>query len=371
MFPQTKSQLFWVFVSLLALRLVIGWHFYSEGVSKIKAGNFSAEPFFSAAKGPLATVFHQFIPDYDGRLRLGLVQSKSKDGKTEWSLDPLVTEELWKGFAYRAARHYGFGDPELIKALQERADKSESRIATDVVRTSDPPLEIWIETIKETRAQAQAVRNQKDAALAVAQKYIDEYRALLSENETEILAYFRGDDRSEGFQRDGKFRADVTSGVRSLREQSDQIKSERSREARPWLADIDPMWNGVEADINALAVGDQKSRGYLKIDRPHQNQWTMLPWINRCVPWFDTIVGACLILGLFTRMASLAGATFLAGIIATQPPFVTGAAPTVNQTIELVGLLVLFATSAGLYAGLDVFVKQWLGRKPRPAVEEQ
>ncbi len=322
MFPQTKSQLLWVFVSLLALRLVIGWHFYTEGVSKIKTGDFSAEPFFRSAKGPLADVFHRFIPDYDGRLRLGLVQTKSEQGETKWSLDPLVTEELWKGFAYRAARQYDLSD-------------------------------------------------QKNAVLAIAQKYIEEYRALLSEDETEILAYFRGDERSGGFQRDGKYRTAVAGGVRSLREQTDQIKSERARDARPWLADIDQMWNGVEADINALAGGGQNSRSYLKIDRPHQNRWTMLPWINRCVPWFDAVVGVCLMLGLFTRAASLAGAAFLAGIVATQPPFVTGSAPTISQTIELVGLLVLFATCAGLYAGLDVFVKQWFGRRPRPVVEEQ
>ena len=54
--------------------------------------------------------------------------------------------------------------------------------------------------------------------------------------------------------------------------------------------------------------------------------------------WIVTIltigVGVCLLLGFFTRLASLAGALFLLGVIATQPPWVADAAPTINQIIE-------------------------------------
>jgi uncharacterized membrane protein YphA (DoxX/SURF4 family) len=159
--------------------------------------------------------------------------------------------------------------------------------------------------------------------------------------------------------------------VSSLRGQSEQIAADRTKDARPWLSEVDQMWNGVEADINALAVADQKSRGYVWLERPYRDPWALLPWIDRMIPWFDTVVGGCLILGLFTRLASLAGAGFLAAIVATQPPFVAGAAPTIYQMIELVGLLVLFASCAGRIAGLDVFLHRWLSRgNPRPTAGE-
>jgi uncharacterized membrane protein YphA (DoxX/SURF4 family) len=66
-------------------------------------------------------------------------------------------------------------------------------------------------------------------------------------------------------------------------------------------------------------------------------------------------VGICLLLGLFTRIASLAGALFLASVIATQPPWLSTAEPTIYQTVEMAGLLVLAGTGAGRWLGLDYF----------------
>ena len=66
-------------------------------------------------------------------------------------------------------------------------------------------------------------------------------------------------------------------------------------------------------------------------------------------------VGLCLLLGLFTRTAAIAGAVFLLSVIATQPPWIATAEPTINQTVELAGLLVLAGTGAGRWLGLDFF----------------
>lgn len=363
----SRSQLFWIVLALLALRVVIGWHFYTEGISKLKSGSFSAEPFLRNAKGPLAGLFQKCIADYDGRLRLGLVQTKNDAGDTVWALDPLVTEELWKGFVYRTSRQLGFGDPQLVESLTRRANDLKRRIAeAEGRRDSVEVIDSLRQSLRETSSAVQIVRTQKETALAIAQKYIDEYRAFLAENEGEILAYFRGAQRSDGFDRDGQFKTAVVQGVSSLRSQHDQILADRTRDARPWLAEVDAMWAGVEADINRLAVADQR-RTFASIDQPHKTIWSPLPWIDRVVPWFDTIVGACLILGLFTRAASLAGAAFLVSIIATQPPLFAGSVSTISQMIELVGLLVLFATDAGRYAGLDVLWPPRNARRQRRA----
>jgi uncharacterized membrane protein YphA (DoxX/SURF4 family) len=65
-----RSLSLWAIVALVCLRLVIGWHFYKEGVAKVREGNFSSTGFLNAAKGPLADGFHAMIPDYDGKVRL-------------------------------------------------------------------------------------------------------------------------------------------------------------------------------------------------------------------------------------------------------------------------------------------------------------
>ncbi len=80
------------------------------------------------------------------------------------------------------------------------------------------------------------------------------------------------------------------------------------------------------------------------------------------MPWFDTIVGALLIVGLFTRLAALAGAGFLFSIILTQWPGAPGALPTYYQTIEMLGMLVLAATAAGQFAGLDYVLYSYWSR---------
>ena len=79
--------------------------------------------------------------------------------------------------------------------------------------------------------------------------------------------------------------------------------------------------------------------------------------LNLAVTILTLGVGACLLLGFFTRLASLIGACFLLTVMASQPPWLPGAVTTYfgYQLVELAGLLVLFAVAAGRWAGLDYF----------------
>lgn len=55
---------------LVALRVVIGWHFFKEGSNKIQTGNFSSAAFLRAAKGPFAENFRSMSHDLYGTERL-------------------------------------------------------------------------------------------------------------------------------------------------------------------------------------------------------------------------------------------------------------------------------------------------------------
>ncbi len=74
------------------------------------------------------------------------------------------------------------------------------------------------------------------------------------------------------------------------------------------------------------------------------------------------MVGVLLIIGLFTRVAALAGAGFLFSIILTQWPGAPGALPVYYQTIEMLGMLVLAAMAAGQFAGLDYVLYSYWSR---------
>jgi uncharacterized membrane protein YphA (DoxX/SURF4 family) len=93
-------------------------------------------------------------------------------------------------------------------------------------------------------------------------------------------------------------------------------------------------------------------------------------------------VGLCLMLGLFTPLAALGGAAFLAGFYLSQPPFpglpegvTEGHYRYVNKNlIELLACLVLASTPSGLWIGVDALLFGWIGRGkaepvPEPAVE--
>ncbi len=82
---------FFSILALVALRICIGWHFYMEGASKIRSGNFSSEGFVNSARGPLAENFQSLIWDRDGRTRLNQTEVK----------------KLFTNAAAQAAKHFG------------------------------------------------------------------------------------------------------------------------------------------------------------------------------------------------------------------------------------------------------------------------
>jgi thiosulfate dehydrogenase (quinone) large subunit len=78
--------------------------------------------------------------------------------------------------------------------------------------------------------------------------------------------------------------------------------------------------------------------------------------------WGLTLVGLCLMLGLFTRLASVAGMVFLLLFYFATPPFVgyfysipaEGSYLIVNKNlVELCALAVILVTGSGRFAGLD------------------
>ncbi len=76
---------------LIALRLGLGCHFLYEGLWKIMPiekfstqhpAPFTAEPFLTQAKGPLAGYFYAMVPDIDARQRLHVVTSGADQKKS-------------------------------------------------------------------------------------------------------------------------------------------------------------------------------------------------------------------------------------------------------------------------------------------------
>ena len=98
----------------------------------------------------------------------------------------------------------------------------------------------------------------------------------------------------------------------------------------------------------------------------------LLARMDMVVIWFNIAVGACLIVGLFTRLAAFSGAIFLITIIGAQPewptisppaPPTSGHALLVNKEfVEMLAMFALATTHVGRWGGLDFFVHYLLVR---------
>jgi uncharacterized membrane protein YphA (DoxX/SURF4 family) len=294
-------------VTLVALRLGIGWHFFQEGATKLPDPSWTAAHFFTGSKGPLHPLYEMLVWDVDGKIRLNYAQTEH--GWPRIDLDQ--TRSFWDAYRAQVEEYYGFDD------------------------------------------------KQKEQAAACQEHWEDQLRAYFAENEAKILEYFHGLDRAQANARDVAKRQ-----VASLRGQAEKIDAELTGAAAPWLAQVTKLWAGYDDAINAVATPEQRARGRLTMGnlQPGFFNTTLAHFIDRFVPYFDAAVGALLIVGLFTRLAALAGAGFLFSIILTQWPGAPGAQPVYYQTIEMLGMLVLAAVAAGQFAGLDYVLYSYWSR---------
>lgn len=334
--------------ALVVLRLVIGFHFFVEGATKLKSGKFTAEPFLRAAIGPFQGHFHGLLDDPWGAQRMGVSVSK-ESGKTQVDIDPTLTLALWDDFVDQAAQHYRFGDVKWVLGQTGSAANKSSKAA---ISQTTP---VRFEASESANALSKVVSEQPQRAKEIYESHKQELLSWLAANRTEILEFFGTAQRIEGFQRDGEHWRETALEVDSLRSQRDAILTARGQKARGWKAEIDAIWDSFESQINGLAVDKQTTLAALKVHRPFQQDQSRLQWVNRIVPWFDLTVGILLVLGLFTRTAALLGAGFLVSVVLAQPPWIPGAASTQYQIVELAAMLLLAVSVAGQIAGLDFF----------------
>jgi uncharacterized membrane protein YphA (DoxX/SURF4 family) len=301
---------------LVILRLSLGCHFLYEGVWKFTHPEFSAEPFLTEAKGPAAPLFYAMIDDIDGRRRLQVARD-AKGGVLLRDEDGAPTQEYlvkWEAMKTRFVKKYQL--------------KNEQVAAADLL----------------------------------GKQYEDSLRSYLADNAEEIAAYFGNLER---FQAE-KARGDNDTPYNKKRAWDKQ--QELRKQVKGWTAELDGMTERFKAGLWRLLDSDQRILGY-----PGSGwnplEWTRTEQINAGVTYGLTAIGACLMLGFFTRLAALGGAAFMAFVVATQPswptiyppsPPVVGHALLINKDfVEMIALLTLATTAAGRWGGLDFFIHRW------------
>ena len=143
-------------------------------------------------------------------------------------------------------------------------------------------------------------------------------------------------------------------------------------------------WHFLYEGIANLTSASWSAAGYLRQARgPFAGlfRWiasepNMLANADLITMWGLTIVGALLILGLFTRVASVVAIGFILLFYFANPPFVgyfyslptEGSYLIINKNlVELCALLVILVTGSGRFAGLDRILHGLIVRRTRLA----
>ena len=143
-------------------------------------------------------------------------------------------------------------------------------------------------------------------------------------------------------------------------------------------------WHFLYEGLSKLTAPSFTAAGYLKqakgplagVFHSLAASPDMLANANLITMWGLTLVGACLILGLFTRLASVIGIAFVLMFDLAAPPWIgyffaiptEGSDLIVNKNlVEVAALAVIFFTGSGRFAGLDRILHGLIRRRPRLA----
>ena len=144
------------------------------------------------------------------------------------------------------------------------------------------------------------------------------------------------------------------------------------------LNDLDEYTQDLRKELEKIPTSEQKqataSKG--KTPQPEPPGKDKQHWIDLATMYGLTILGGCLIVGLFSRTSCLLSAGFLLMTYLCMPPFPwLPTAPNnegyylfVNKNvIEMLALLALATTASGRWFGLDALIHAIFFGRRRPA----
>lgn len=295
-------------IMLVLLRLNVGWHFFSEGVKHYTDPHWTSEPTLRSAKGPFASWYQTHLPDFHG------------------------FEEIVHGPQSESESH--------------AAGKWNEQIQAD-----------WNDHLAKFIAHYDLTDAQKDRLKQLLAQYQTKLRDWSKDNNEAIATHIHQWQRRETTSEQ------PSAGMPFQKKRLAGSHSQLVGEANGWLAQLKTMEADYQTALRGVLTSEQR-------DEPALAQpVNSIQRIDRVMTYGILGIGLLLILGLFTRVACVAGAAFLLSVVMMQPFWVSDALPTYNQFVEMFALLTLATTPVGQWGGLDFFVRRlWAGQASTPVV---
>jgi uncharacterized membrane protein YphA (DoxX/SURF4 family) len=332
--------------ALVLLRLVVGWHFFREGTDKIVHDphdgelrmSFSASGFLTGAKGPLADWYHANAPNDHGWRNL-LATPRQNVPPTEAQA---AEHAKWQAdYERRRADAQAKGEPVPVEFPPSGPYRDWAERIQGDWRT-------LIDELKTVPAIADEQEKKADEALSTQLQKLADYLALQAGAITEY--------RHEMWRLDNWRKAPESGAVPFVDERITTKTAETAKTPATWVSAVENLETDLRRDLEAVLTKEQRAEATTMAavdDALTDSRQSRLNYINLVVTILTIGVGICLLLGFFTRLASIIGALFLLGVILSQPPWLPDALPTMPNIIEFASLLVLAGTGAGRWFGLD------------------
>jgi uncharacterized membrane protein YphA (DoxX/SURF4 family) len=365
---------------LVLLRLVIGWQFLYEGVHKVQddfraetptgeaalGKPFSSENYFREAPGPLGGFARRQMGDLDdealARLTVRDVPADADPAAyPPYKRAPELVDKEWNDYLRRFEEHYELDDEQ--KALADaKLKQAEEQLVLWLTAGGDPVTKNYpTGTVDETLSTPERIVQYRAAVEELRRTAGGELWLFGANVEGPRLAKRKADVAE---MRTALLKDLAVGPKTSAATGAEAVALNAAPSAGPLnsAATLVGGRSDLKTSLDDLLTKDQRAKGPVPEPKTHNLLW----WLDRVTEWGLVVVGACLLLGLFTRTNCLLAAAFLLLTYLAWPPFPwLPAAPNtegnpffVNKNlVELVALLALATTASGRWFGLDA----WLG----------
>lgn len=344
--------------ALVLLRLAVGFHFFSEGAHKFEydshekhwkiSEKFAAinQGFLRGATGPWAEFYHNQLPTTH-HWRDHLAQPKE--------MKPEDYEELRSWVASYVKRRQA----ELTKGAPTEPQFVDFAPAAE---WADEILADWQKIEVKTQAMSFLGKEQRQQAVDAINKQRLNVADFVAEEALDMQAY------QHELWRLANEEAEPGADEIPFEQERIAVKTaEVGGTPRKWIAAVQQFDGYLVDDLEGLLTGDQRASSAAsrirkaatdpQVLRQEKNTWRVAVVI--------TGVGFCLLTGFLTPIAAVVGALFLLAVMASQPPWVEGARTEFfyYQLTEFAAFLLLAATCAGKFAGIDALIHRWWSRR--------
>jgi uncharacterized membrane protein YphA (DoxX/SURF4 family) len=343
------------FVFLILLRLAIGWHFFYEGMLKVRSTwigptttnrPFTSAGYFREAPGPLGKGWRWALGDPDQEA-LAHLEVKPLGDKDDPATDkpqqrmPRVLEREWDDYLNRFTQHYLLDNVQSVQG-EAKLDQSKAKVVDwltytppvkETDREKDPKYALLTAEQKHTYASGEVKRR-----MSMAER-IDEYRARLADlHDTSRKMWVMGKDV------EGARLAAAKSEVAGLR--------------AGLLRDLDEQTQEMKTSLDSILTPKQKALGPV----PAAQGSRVVEWVDFLTRWGLVVIGGCLMIGLLTRTSAWLGAGFLLMTTLAMPSLPWLPAPPASEgnyffinknVIEMLALCVLATSFSGRWFGVD------------------